>query len=309
MAITPADLVTMHSYLTTTNPGSAPYHYSFHFSRITTIVNNRRSGWKPTINEYIEGMIRAMLTNFRSWILVAPHWKTITAIFKSFSPSFIKMTPPAVFVSSISAVIGGSVVLAKQMDVLSHNVKVLEDIFKTYSPSGEPFEVYFKSISSTYPMLNESDLDEFTQPKGTYKLDQMGVPLVSEFLKNMGFELPKPDRHLKRFLSSSRMGNSKNPFKATDEKVFTQIQDLAKSSTFTIPQIDLIIWSFCANGFGEICAADRKNLNAIYVLSAQTVLILHSLRRLQLLQHLRQRLLLRQRRLRLLQQLQNKLIS
>lgn len=257
MAITPTDLVTMHSYLTTTNPGPAPYDYTFHFSRITTIVSKRRSGWKPTINEYIEGMIRAMLTNSTSWAKIAPHYThgKIASIFKSYNPTALKATLPSILIADLLAIKCGNRSIAKQMSSLKDNIDTLEKIIATYSSAGEPFEAYFKSISPTYPILNVSDLDEFTRPKGKYKLQQMGVPLVCEFLKNMGFELPKPDVHLKTFLSSSRMGKSKKPLEATNEEVFKQIQGLAKSSTFTIPQIDLIIWSFCADGFGKICTS------------------------------------------------------
>ena len=269
MAITPTDLVTMDTFLRT---GSNAAIYISHFTRITDIVKDRRSGLKPpTIEEYIKGMIRAMLTNSTSWAKIAPHYThgKIASIFKSYNPTALKATLPSILISDLLAIKCGNRIIAKQMSSLKDNIVKLEKIMSTYSSAGEPFEEYFitkfptykkyfRCASPTYPILNVSDLDEFTRPKGNYKLQQMGVPLVCEFLKNMGFELPKPDVHLKTFLSSSRMGKSKNPFKATNEEVFKQIQDLAKSSTFTIPQIDLIIWSFCADGFGEICTADRK---------------------------------------------------
>jgi hypothetical protein len=254
MAIIPTDLVTMDTFLRT-GPNAAIY--ISHFTRITKIVNDRRSGWKPTIEEYIEGMIRAMLTNSTSWAKIAPHYKSgkIASIFKSYNLALLKTTSPSILVKDLLAIKCGNRNIYKQMDSLKDNIETLEKIMSTFSSAGEPFEAYFKSISPTYPILNVSDLDEFTRPKGKYKLQQMGVPLVCEFLKNMGFELPKPDVHLKTFLSSSRMGKSKKPLEATNEEVFKQIQNLAKSSTFTIPQIDLIIWSFCADGFGKICTS------------------------------------------------------
>ncbi|HZK61684.1 MAG TPA: hypothetical protein VFC41_06370 [Anaerovoracaceae bacterium] len=70
----------------------------------------------------------------------------------------------------------------------------------------------------------------------------------------MGIEGAKPDTHLRRFLASDRMGiGATNP--ASINEVNNQIDALAEETGLKKVEIDNLIWSFCADGYGEICTA------------------------------------------------------
>ena len=56
---------------------------------------------------------------------------------------------------------------------------------------------------------------------------------------------------MKRFFSGDRMGTTVGA--ASNADVFSQIDTLASNSAFSIPEIDLMAWSFGAKGYGEIC--------------------------------------------------------
>lgn len=244
MAIKAANLQTMKDYLLTTVPS-----FNSDYQRIKKLVQSRRSGAKSPIKDYIEGMILAMLTNSVPWKNISPHINNgnIATIFHNYNPVWLKSADPDELVKDLRAIKCGNRRDKQQMNSLRGNINLIETIIRAHNS----FEDYLKSKSSAYPVIPYSALEDF-QPGKRYKLQEMGIPLVCEFLKNMGFELPKPDVHLRRFLSADRMGTGHSPM-ATEEEVFNQIQALSKASGEFIPNIDLIIWEYCAKGYGQIC--------------------------------------------------------
>ena len=238
------NLQTMKDYLLTTVPS-----FNSDYQRIKKLVQSRRSGAKSPIKDYIEGMILAMLTNSVPWKNISPHINSgaIPRIFHYYDPVKLKSANPATLVANLRAIKCGNRRDKQQMNSLRDNIEIIEKIIHNHGS----FEDYLKSKSSAYPVIPYSALEDF-QPGKRYKLQEMGIPLVCEFLKNMGFELPKPDVHLRRFLSADRMGTGHSPM-ATEKEVFDQIQALSKASGEFIPHIDLIIWEYCATGYGQIC--------------------------------------------------------
>lgn len=218
-------------------------------ARLATIFSRRESGRIFSLDEYIEGMIRAVLTNSVPWTRIAPHIESgrIAGIFQNYSATALKAIPYMELVNELRKIKCGNRSDKIQMRALADNIKTLEKIINTHGS----IENYLRSIcSATYPKITYIALKDF-DTNGKYKLGGMGMPLVCEFLKNMGFLLPKPDVHLKTFFSGDRMGTVAG--KASNADVFCQIETLAESGTFTIPEIDLMVWSFCAVGYGEIC--------------------------------------------------------
>lgn len=55
-------------------------------------------------------------------------------------------------------------------------------------------------------------------------------------------------------LGSDRMGESKGK-EATVEEALSQIERLSEETGLTKATVDNIIWSFCADGYGEVCTA------------------------------------------------------
>ena len=242
--MTTGDLIIMDALLTRTVSS-----YPSDKARLATILARRTSGHIFTIDECVESMVRAILTNSVPWARIAPHIASgrIDSIFHGYSALTLKTVPYMDLVHDLRAIKCGNPSDVAQMRVLADNIETLERMISTYGS----MEAYFRALCpTTYPQISYSALKDF-DISGRYKLGQMGIPLVCEFLKNMGFLLPKPDRHLKRFFSGDRMGTIARP--ASNADVFSQIEMLAESGTFTIPEIDLMVWSFCAKGYGEVC--------------------------------------------------------
>ena len=235
------DLIVMDNYLTR-NPS-----YLSDKARLKTIRTCRVNKPVFSIDEYVEGMIRAILTNSVPWVRIAPHIASgkIASIFHNYSATILKTVPYMNLINDLRTIKCGNRSDVLQMKSLAHNIQTLENIINTHGS----IEDYLKRLCpDTYPQITYNAVRDFDK---NYKLGGMGIPLLCEFLKNMGFLLPKPDVHLRTFFGGDRMGTIAGP--ATDADVFSQVETLARSSTFTIPEIDLMVWSFCAKGYGEVC--------------------------------------------------------
>ena len=86
----------------------------------------------------------------------------------------------------------------------------------------------------------------------SYKLVQMAEPLTAEYLKNVGYDIAKPDRHIRRILGSAVLGCSQHEIVPIYE-TFDIVAALAKELNRPAAEVDYILWSYCANGHGEIC--------------------------------------------------------
>ena len=87
----------------------------------------------------------------------------------------------------------------------------------------------------------------------------MDVALVCEYLRNVGFDLPKPDRHLRRILGKECLCFSEKdmvpPYEAID--IVTKI---ASALSKPVAEVDYILWAYCAKEYGEVCTK-RQNCN------------------------------------------------
>ena len=93
---------------------------------------------------------------------------------------------------------------------------------------------------------------------GTDKLPAFGVALAAEALKNLGFDVAKPDRHVKRAVASfglvpsgdlsNRNGRAAPSFssKASQLAVMKAVQDVATTAGKPVVMVDNAIWLLCA---------------------------------------------------------------
>lgn len=87
---------------------------------------------------------------------------------------------------------------------------------------------------------------------GAYKMAQMGEALVCEYLRNVGYDLPKPDRHICRILGGSALGCSEKEEVPVYDAMDIVVQ-LAEELQKPCAEVDYILWSYCATGFGKVC--------------------------------------------------------
>lgn len=98
------------------------------------------------------------------------------------------------------------------------------------------------------------------------KFAQLGEALTAEYLRNVGYDIAKPDRHICRILGSDILGCS-------DKKVvpiyeaFDIVAAIANALEKDTAEVDYILWSYCASGYGEICTL--KNPKCQYCVAKQ----------------------------------------
>lgn len=119
----------------------------------------------------------------------------------------------------------------------------IDDYYQTYIQSGldnklvAPTKYLIENLSSS----NSND-----------KMEQMGIPLVCEYLRNVGYDVPKPDTHIRRVLGSDVLGFSTSK-ELSEYKAIEIIYKIAKEAQRSVAETDYILWSYCATGYGEVC--------------------------------------------------------
>ena len=95
---------------------------------------------------------------------------------------------------------------------------------------------------------------------GEYKLPSLGVPLAAEALKNLGFDVAKPDRHMMRAMGSFGLvwfsgwtptQDYRSPESNSGKKrleVMTVAEQIAEEAEKSVVLVDNAIWLLCAKG-------------------------------------------------------------
>lgn len=210
-------------------------------------IKARKDGKRYSIDDYVCGLVRTLLSNNRPWKPIADNMQKIDEIFFCYDAARIKNTEPEYFIENILNLKCGNRAIARQMTDLKGNIETLERIQSDYGS----LDAYFTSKEAAYIVKEISSCDS------RYKFADLGNALAWEFVRNMGIDGAKPDVHMKRFLGSARMGHgySLSPI-ATEEQVLRQVAMLADKLNYTQADIDEIIWLFCANDKGQICTSN-----------------------------------------------------
>lgn len=130
--------------------------------------------------------------------------------------------------------------------LLSENIKLLVSLNGKYG-----IDNYYRKFIEIDDTLKTLVLVLSTSGS-IVKLEQMGIALVCEYLRNVGYDIPKPDRHIRRILGGDYLALSDErvvpPFEA-----FDIVAELAERTGKCKAEVDYILWSYCASGYGGIC--------------------------------------------------------
>lgn len=207
-------------------------------------VAERKTGKQFSFEEHIAALVYAQLTNQTKWSRIVPHLSEIDKLFFYYDPQKIKNHPGSYFADGIFALKCGNISTKAQMNSLHKNITTMEKIANEYG-SMDAF------VTSVAPL---QVVELLSSGKSKYKLAMLGEALAWEYIRNVGIDGCKPDTHLRRFLGNERMGDATTST-ATVNETIAQIEKLSEATGLPLSSIDNIIWSFCADGYGEICTA------------------------------------------------------
>ncbi len=207
---------------------------------ILQAVEDRKNGRKFSFSEHIEGMILSLLSGQNEWKKIYQNKKYLGDLFFHYDKEKIKNCNPQIFIDGIYQKNIGTTSTKAQMHALKYNILIFERI-----------ETEYGSLDSFITHDTPIKIVKLLADNGSkYKLVQLGPPLVCEYLRNVGIDIIKPDRHIKRILASNKLNfiSSQN-----DYEVIKKSKQLSDEIGISQVKIDYLLWNYCANGYGKIC--------------------------------------------------------
>jgi len=212
----------------------------------------RKNGKVYSLSDHIQAIIYSLLSNQRPWKRIEENINEIDKIFFGYNAEKIKNADPAYFVKSLKQISCGNRSIKKQMNGLKYIIDVLEGISKKYGTIDNYFNNH-KSVKDGYPYYLAKELAD---KNDAYKLKNMGIALICEYFKNIGIDIAKPDTHIRRVLGKDILGFSNNK-EASPKEAVEYIKEIAEKNRMTQKEVDVLLWLYCAKGYGEICTKDN----------------------------------------------------
>lgn len=244
-----------------------PARKLFKHTYICKQIEKRKKGGSFDVSDHIRAMVYSMLSSGISWDRVercideeSGRITVIDKAFNDYDTNYILNTRPQIFAKAVKELHCASQATMKQMEALVNvNVSKLMDFEKHNGSIDSYYEKFITegcNMTCLVRQLSASDSKD--------KLSQMGEALVCEYLKNVGYDIAKPDRHIRRILGSKVLGCSE---KETAD-IFESIDIVAKiAAAMDKPaaEVDYILWAYCANGFGQICTSQSPKCDICVV--------------------------------------------
>lgn len=218
-------------------------------------IDNRKNGCVFTINDHIRGMVYSMLSSGSTWNRIEPYIDLATGripvideIFYQYDVNALLNANPTELNRKVKEQKLGTQYLQKQIEALvKQNIETLLSIQRTHNSIDKFYNSYVNMNDNLITLVKE--LSTKGKP---YKFVQFGEALTAEYLKNVGYDIGKPDRHIRNILSCNRFNCSAHSVASVDESI-NIIADIAKYLNKSSAEVDYILWAYCAKGFGEIC--------------------------------------------------------
>lgn len=227
-----------------------------HYQQVSAIEARAR-GKRLSDDEIFAALVRSVLSNSTDWSKVERVLPELSSCFGGFDPHSYAARLPA----SVDEVLlpwfkqrhAGSMTLRSSLLKL---IAAAERLCSASKAAGS-LENYFHSIfvgSGKDPKQMAVALGGMSSP---HKLPTLGIPLAAEFLKNIGYDVAKPDRHVNRAVGSfgwvtfakwkSRAGTT--PPTASEAellKVMQAMESIGIQLATPVAYLDNAIWLLCA---------------------------------------------------------------
>lgn len=231
----------------------------FENTHIAKQIEQREHGTVFSLADHIRGMVYAMLSSGISWKQVEGGIDESTGriialdeILYNYETDKLLSADPGDLRDKIKAHKWASQSTLKQMTGLIHtNIPKLIE-FQEKHGGIDAYYQRFMEEDSTYQSL----IANFSRADSKDKFAEMGEALTAEYLRNVGYDMSKPDRHICRILGANHLGCSDYETVPVFEAMEI-VKQLALLCGRHIAEVDYILWSYCATGYGEICTAQR----------------------------------------------------
>ena len=244
------------------------------FGQITA-VENRENGKLWADNEIFEGVVKSILSANTDWAKIERVLPELRSVFHDFDLKYY--TSLSTFDVENTIHQWFVVRTANSQSLKSNLVRLVETSKELirYSQEDGCLNNFFNALLKA----NDSDPKllalQFGSTSSKYKLSGMGIALAAETLRNIGFDIAKPDRHINRALGCFGMvkfkrwsesyvdskGEKKERYVATDNpegysrpeadeekclEVMRTMEEFARAINIRPVFLDNAIWLLCA---------------------------------------------------------------
>ncbi len=234
-------------------------------------VKERAEGRTWSDEEVFEGILLAVLSSNTVWSKVERVQADLSELFCGFSlESYASLSDTEIdnrFVPWFEDRRAGSMTLSLNLKLLIHAARKL----LRYSKRNGGADRYFTSL------VEQSDGDPklaalLLGDQGEYKLPSLGVALAAETLKNLGFDVAKPERHLTRAAGAFGLvrfnrwkrtrGGRESPESTSREKleVMTVAAEIAAAADQPVVFVDNAIWLLCARDEAHLTNSELEEI-------------------------------------------------
>lgn len=222
-------------------------------------IEKREQGKHFTISDHIRGMVYAMLSSGISWERVEKDIDESTGRILSIDQIFQNYDADTLLSCSVETL--KEEIKVQRLAGISTNNQ-LKGLIPDNIRKLKQWEDTFGSIDSYYKRFIEKDssyqtlIETLSQSDSENKMKQLSEALTAEYLRNVGYDLAKPDRHVRRILGNSILACSEQEIVPVFEAMEI-VREIAGILNRDVAEVDYILWSYCATGYGEICTSRR----------------------------------------------------
>ncbi len=222
-------------------------------------LDRRTAGEAFTVNDHICAMVYSMLSAGIRWDKVSDGIDMATGritpvdtVFHGYNADDLLQCDPAELRDSLKEIGCASQSTLKQMTALVQtNIPRLLKLQTNYGST----DLFYQKFIDIDPSM-KTLVTILSYNESEYKFVQMNAALIAEYLKNVGYDIAKPDRHICRILGSEYLACSDKKTVPIYE-AFDIVSAIAKELNKSAAEVDYILWSYCANGYGEICTLNK----------------------------------------------------
>lgn len=216
-----------------------------------------------SISDHIRGMVYAMLSSGIAWERVensiditTGRIEVIDEAFHQYDPDILLACSPEKLSDRVKQLHCASQSTKKQMaGLINTNIEKLMQLEKEYDSIDTFYQRFIDKDSSCKTLIKTlSDSDSVN------KMVEMGEALNAEYLRNVGYDMAKPDRHIRRILGSNVLDCSEHETVPLFQ-TFDIVKDIAEELGKSVAEVDYILWSYCSKGYGEVCTAINPKCN------------------------------------------------
>ena len=211
-------------------------------------------------DDVFEALLLAVLSSNTDWSKIERVRAELRDLFSEFSlKSYAELTDTRIgdrFLPWFKSRKAASMTLGQDLVNLIDGARILLKYSRTHGAADDYFTSLMQRCDGD-PKLAALRLG----CQGAYKLPSLGVPLAAETLKNLDFDVAKPDRHILlatgsfglvhfgRWTDSEEWRNGRStpvPTTRRQRVAMTAVQDIAEAANERVVLVDNAIWLLCA---------------------------------------------------------------